>query len=541
MKVAVALLGMLSCAAAFPWPYPAQFDHSNCTIKADSPTIVAKNSGSALLNSAISRYTAIIAKERFWPPADYKLKKPETTGTLGKLLVEVATDSEDLNMETDESYTLDIPAGGDATLKANTVYGAMRGLETFSQLLATIDGQRVVRGTPLHIEDRPALAHRGISLDTARNYYPVSDLKRTLDAMSYNKMNVLHWHVVDAQSWPIESKTYPELQTNGAYSVDMRYSYKDVGDIIQYGRERGIRIIPEFDIPGHTFIVGQTLPKIMSCLDKQPGWDKYAAEPPSGQLNIAKPEASEFAIELINEYSKLFTDDVFHLGGDEVNRNCWAEDPDVIEYISSHANATVETLLADFYTQVHNAVAKQKKIGMSWEETLFHSEYAPPKDTLIQAWIDEQSIPKTVAKGYRSIASPASSYYLDCGHGAWLSNLDGNSWCDPFKSWVHVYNFDPWANVTDPEQQKLIVGAEVALWSEQSDTVTLDKYLWPRAAAMAEVAWSSKTDSTGHVRTTQEVVQRLHDQRFRMVGRGIGAEPLQPLWCARNPGHCLLP
>ncbi|KAJ2483267.1 Glucosamine-6-phosphate isomerase (Glucosamine-6-phosphate deaminase) (GNPDA) (GlcN6P deaminase) [Coemansia sp. RSA 2131] len=533
MKVAVALLGMLSCAAAFPWPYPAQFDHSNCTIKADNPMIVAKNSGSVLLNSAISRYTAIIAKERFWPPADYKLKKPDTTGALGKLLVEVATDSEDLNMETDESYTLDIPAGGDATLKANTVYGAMRGLETFSQLLATIDGQRVVRGTPLHIEDRPALAHRGISLDTARNYYPVSDLKRTLDAMSYNKMNVLHWHVVDAQSWPIESKTYPELQTNGAYSVDMRYSYKDVGDIIKYGRERGIRIIPEFDIPGHTFIVGETFPKIMSCLDKQPNWDKYAAEPPSGQLNIAKPEASEFAIELINEYSKLFTDDVFHLGGDEVNRNCWAEDPDVIEYISSHANATVETLLSDFYTQVHSAVAKQKKIGMSWEETLFHSEYAPPKDTLIQTWIDEQSIPKTVAKGYRSIASPASSYYLDCGHGAWLSNFDGNSWCDPFKSWMHVYNFDPWANVTDPEQQKLIVGAEVALWSEQSDTVTLDNYLWPRAAAMAEVAWSGKTDSTGHVRTTQEVVQRLHDQRFRMVGRGIGAEPLQPLWSGK--------
>ncbi|KAJ2307568.1 Glucosamine-6-phosphate isomerase (Glucosamine-6-phosphate deaminase) (GNPDA) (GlcN6P deaminase) [Coemansia sp. RSA 2706] len=541
MKIAVALTGMLACAAAFTWPYPAQFDYKNTTISAEDIHIVAKNSKSSLLESAISRYTAIISKERFTPPADYKVERPKPAAKLGKLLIEIESDSEELSMSTDESYTLDIPAGGDGTLKAQTVFGALRGLETFSQLLPTLQGLRVVRGTPLHIEDRPVLAHRGLSLDTARNYYPIADLKRTLDAMSYNKMNVLHWHIVDGQSWPVESKTYPELQKNGAYATNMRYSYQDVRDIIQYGKERGIRIIPEFDMPGHTYIVGQSFPKLMSCLDKQPDWDQYAAEPPSGQLNIAKDEAADFAVGLIDEYAKLFTDEVFHLGGDEVNRKCWEEDPDVKAYLKAHANATVETLLSAFYTKVHGAVEGQGKIGMSWEETLFHSEYAPPKDTLIQTWIDEQSIPKTVAKGYRSIASPASSYYLDCGHGAWLANFDGNSWCDPFKSWMHVYNFDPWANVTRAAERELIVGAEVALWSEQSDAVTLDKYLWPRAAAMAEVAWLGKTDADGHVRTTEEVVQRLHDQRFRMVGRGIGAEPLQPLWCARNPGHCLLP
>ncbi|KAJ2646036.1 Glucosamine-6-phosphate isomerase (Glucosamine-6-phosphate deaminase) (GNPDA) (GlcN6P deaminase) [Coemansia sp. RSA 1250] len=540
MKVALSLLGFLSYAAAGLWPHPAVYDTSNTTIAADRPFIVAKNSYSALLNSAISRYTDIIAKERFTPPTDYKLKAPETSGELGRLLVELESDSEDLTMETDESYTLDIPAGGDASLKAKTVYGAMRGLETFSQLLDTLEGKRVIRDTPVHIEDQPVLAHRGISLDTSRNYYPVSLLKHTLDAMSYNKINVLHWHVVDAQSWPIESKTYPELQQNGAYSKDMQYSYSDVRDIISYGRERGIRIIPEFDMPGHMYIVGETFPKIVSCMDKQPNWDKYAAEPPSGQLNIAKSDASDFAIGLINEYSKLFTDEVFHLGGDEVNRNCWEEDPDVKEYLKTHANATVETLLADFYTKVHGAVKTQKKIGMSWEETLFHSEYVPPKDTLIQTWIDEQSIPKTVQKGYRSIASPASAYYLDCGHGAWLPNFDGNSWCDPYKTWQHIYKFNPWANVTETER-KLVVGAEVALWSEQSDETSLDNYLWPRSAAMAEIAWSGRTDSKGHVRLPEEVVQRMHDQRFRMVGRGVNAEPLQPLWCARNPGHCLLP
>ncbi|KAJ2802947.1 Glucosamine-6-phosphate isomerase (Glucosamine-6-phosphate deaminase) (GNPDA) (GlcN6P deaminase) [Coemansia guatemalensis] len=514
---------------AWVWPLPRVFETGNDTTAAPQPTIIANYATSALLSDAVKRYNDLISREAFTPPADYNRGKPNTSGNLSKLQVKVASSDETLSLETDESYTLDVPVSGEATLSANTVYGAIRGLESFSQLFMSYEGTRVVRNTPVHIEDKPVLAHRGIMLDTARNYYPVKDIKRTLDAMSYNKLNVLHWHIVDSQSWPVESKTYPDLQKNGAYGADMQYSYADVKDIIQYAKGRGIRVIPEFDMPGHMFIVGETYPGIMSCMNKQPNWDQYAAEPPSGQLNIADPAATEFAVGVINEYTKLFTDEVFNLGGDEVNRKCWEEDSKVKEYLSKNANATVETLLAEFYTQVHAAVKKQKKVGMSWEETLFHSEYTPPKDTIIQTWIDEQSIPKTVAKGYRSIASPSSSYYLDCGHGSWLTNYDGNSWCDPFKTWMHIYNFDPFANVTDSEQRKLIVGAEVALWSEQSDTVTLDKYLWPRAAAMAETAWTGKANADGHVRTTAEVTQRMHDQRFRMVGRGIGAEPLQPL------------
>ncbi|KAJ1931540.1 Glucosamine-6-phosphate isomerase (Glucosamine-6-phosphate deaminase) (GNPDA) (GlcN6P deaminase), partial [Linderina macrospora] len=283
-----------------------------------------------------------------------------------------------------------------------------------------------------------------------------------------------------------------------------------------------------------------SFPGIMSCMNKQPNWSKYAAEPPSGQLNIAKPESIEFTNKIVGEYSSLFPDQVFHLGGDEVNRNCWIEDPYVKAYLAAHPGQDVESLLVSFYTKVHTYLGGLGKTGMTWEETLFHSNYTPPKDTIIQTWIDEQSIPKTVAKGYRSIASPASAYYLDCGHGAWLSDFDGNSWCDPFKTWMHIYNFDPLANITNPVQRSLVLGGEVALWSEQSDETVLDGRLWPRAAAMAETMWSGKVNGDGHVRTTQEVASRLHSQRFRMVGRGIAAEPMQPLWCARNPGDCNL-
>ncbi|KAJ1954815.1 hypothetical protein EC988_002229 [Linderina pennispora] len=106
---------------------------------------------------------------------------------------------------------------------------------------------------------------------------------------------------------------------------------------------------------------------------------------------------------------------------------------------------------------------------------------------------------------------------------------------------MKIYSFDPLTGITDPAQQKLVLGGEVQLWAEQSDETVLDSRLWPRAAAMAETTWSGKKDTTGHVRTTEEVASRLHEQRFRLVGRGIAAEPMQPVWCVRNPGHCNLP
>ncbi|KAJ2834884.1 Glucosamine-6-phosphate isomerase (Glucosamine-6-phosphate deaminase) (GNPDA) (GlcN6P deaminase) [Coemansia furcata] len=537
----IIVLGMLSPAMASIWPIPSVYVNGTTITAASNVQITALSSTSSTLDAAIRRYNEIIEYEAFTPPTDYNKRPPDPEGNLMGLSVSVVNRDETLSLETDESYTLDIPTNGMAKLKANTIYGAMRGMETYSQLLVVNGGFRYIKSTPIHIEDSPAFKHRGLLLDTARNYYPVSDILRTLDAMSFNKMNVFHWHIVDSQSWPVESKTFPDLQLKGAYAPNMQYSYKDVQGIIDYARERGIRVIPEFDTPGHTYAVGLSRPKIMSCLNKQPSWDNFAAEPPSGQLNIAKPGASEFAVEIVKEYARLFPDSVFHLGGDEVNLNCWQEDADVKEYLEANPDESVESLLVDFYEKVHGAVENLNKVGMTWEETLFHSNYTPSKSTIIQTWIDETSIPKTVAKGYRSIASPASAYYLDCGHGAWLTNVDGNSWCDPFKTWMHIYNFDPMANITSVKQRKLVIGAEVALWSEQSDSTVLDGRLWPRAAAMAETSWSGKTDSRGHVRTTKEVTQRLHNQRFRMVGRGINAEPLQPLWCARNPGSCFAP
>ncbi|KAJ2838598.1 Glucosamine-6-phosphate isomerase (Glucosamine-6-phosphate deaminase) (GNPDA) (GlcN6P deaminase) [Coemansia sp. 'formosensis'] len=539
----LSLIGLLAAAlpSAFAlWPIPRTLTQGMSNTEASVVGITVEGKSSAIVASAVSRYQQIIARESFVAPADYKRGIVNTTGSLSGLTVCIQGSDETLDLDTDESYTLDVPVNGAATLTANSPYGAVRGLETFSQLVTANGYGKAILNTPVHIEDAPVYPHRGLSFDTSRNFYPVDSIFRILDAMSYNKMNAFHWHVVDAHSWPIESKSIPGLHQNGAYSAGMTYYYGDVQRIIQYAKERGIRVIPEFDVPGHTYIVSLTKPEIMSCPNKK-NWDHFAAEPPSGQLNIAKPEAVDFTKTIIAEYTKLFPDQVFHLGGDEVNRNCWTEDPDVQAYLAAHPGEDVESLLVNYYTKVHDYLATTGKTAYSWEETLFHSKYVPDNSTILQVWIDQASVQKALALGYRVVSSSADSYYLDCGHGAWLPNFDGNSWCDPFKSWMHVYNYDVAANVTDPAQKKLILGTEVALWSEQTDEHVIDARLWPRAAAMAETAWSGKADATGHVRTTGEVASRLHEQRFRMVGRGINAEPMQPLWCARNPGGCDLP
>ncbi|KAJ2504954.1 Glucosamine-6-phosphate isomerase (Glucosamine-6-phosphate deaminase) (GNPDA) (GlcN6P deaminase) [Coemansia sp. RSA 2052] len=536
----IGLLAALPSALAV-WPIPRTFTQGTSNTQAALVDINVQGKSSPVVNSAISRYEKIINGESFVAPADYKRGIVQTKGYLSGLTVTIQSTDETLDLNTDESYTLDVPVNGKATLKAKSPYGVVRGLETFSQLVTANGYTKAILNTPVHIEDAPMYPHRGISFDTSRNFYSVASIKRTLDAMAYNKINTFHWHVVDAHSWPIESRSIPGLHQKGAYSPSMTYYYNDVKQIIQYAKERGIRVIPEFDVPGHTYIVGQTKPEIMSCTNKLPNWDHFAAEPPSGQLNIAKPESIDFTKTIISEYAKLFPDNVFHLGGDEVNRNCWKEDPDVQKYLAAHPGEDVESLLVNFYTKVHDHLATTGKTAYTWEETLFHSKYVPNNSTILQVWIDQASVQKAVAQGYRVVSSSYESYYLDCGHGAWLPNWDGNSWCDPFKTWMHVYNYDVAANITDPAQKKLILGAEVALWSEQTDEQVVDARLWPRASAMAETAWSGKADASGHVRTTGEVASRLHEQRYRMVGRGINAEPMQPLWCARNPGACNLP
>eukprot|EP01018_Ginkgo_biloba_P021863 Gb_30297 [translate_table: standard] len=538
-----------------------------------------------LLNAA-SRYRRLIFSEQWFPirsSSNYNIFSSTQTASLGLALapapclktlhIFVHDLHADLQHGISESYTLTIP--GDASLAANlsaqTPWGAMRGLETFSQLVRRYNATSVyplVIQRPVKITDRPLFPHRGVLLDTSRNFYPVKDILRTIRALSYNKLNVFHWHITDSHSFPIELPTEPELALKGSYGPQMRYSSTDVKKIVEYGLDHVVRVIPEIDTPGHSASWAEAYPEIVTCAgtfwsEPATSWaDRMASEPGSGQLNPLNPKTYRVMKNVVNDVSSLFPDNFYHGGSDEVVPGCWKADSDVQKFLADGGSS--DQLLEKFISTTHPYITAHNKTVIYWEDVLLDEivkvrpEVLPRETTILQSWNNGPNNTKRITSaGYRAIVSSADFYYLDCGHGGWLGNDsrydrqisdnpnspfnynggNGGSWCAPFKTWQRVYDYDITYGLSE-EESKLVLGGEVALFSEQADQTVLDGLLWPRASAMAESLWSGNRD--GPKKRYAEAMDRLNEWRYRMVERGINAEPLQPLWCLKNPGMCNL-
>ncbi|OAV99134.1 hypothetical protein PTTG_09171 [Puccinia triticina 1-1 BBBD Race 1] len=470
-----------------------------------------------------------------------------------------------------EAYELTIHRPGQhaqeeyaAVLSASSALGVLRGLQTFAQLVYTLTpphphdpsaprkqqplgggapGQpaggapiRFLYG-PLLIKDRPAFPYRGLLLDTSRNFYSLASIRKTIETMSWAKLNLLHWHIVDAQSWPLHLPAHPQLSRHGAYAAHQTYSLEDLKELARFANARGVEILLEVDTPGHTAVVGEAYPDLVACKDKTP-WSNYAAEPPAGQLRIA----DERALALVNEIFATLTTQVpgtlFSSGGDEVNKRCYEEDGPTQTRLRQQ-NQTLSQALASFVQATHATIRRAGKVPVVWEELVLDEAIPLPVDhTLVAVWRNSSMVEKVVQKGY-SIIHGASDYsYLDCGLGGWLGNsVNGTSWCDPYKTWQKIYSFDPYKNVA-PAQHHQVLGGQALLWSEQTDEQNMDAIIWPRALATAEVYW---TGNTGRARSVTEALPRMHDMRYRIVQRGVRAAPLQPHWCAVRPGLCDLP
>ncbi|KAG6372770.1 glycoside hydrolase family 20 protein [Boletus reticuloceps] len=457
-----------------------------------------------------------------------------------------------------EEYVLTVPADGSpATLSASSTLGLYRGLTTFGQMWYYYGGKTYTLEAPISITDVPAYPYRGFGLDTSRNYFPVADLQRTLDAMSWVKINTFHWHIVDSQSFPLEVSQYPQLAANGAYSADQTYSESDVQNLVQYAAERGIDVIMEIDTPGHTAIIGTTYPEYVACMDASP-WSTYANEPPAGQLRFALPEVVNFTTSLLSSVAKTLPSSYFSTGGDELNTNCYVNDTLTQQQLKS-ANTTLAGALATFTNITHSALIAEGKTPVVWEEMVLVWNLTLSKEAIIMIWISSEDAAAVANLGYRIVHAPSNYFYLDCGAGEWLGDdPTGNSWCDPFKTWSEVsglyghlhiprpgpdanpfpqsYTFDPLANLTE-SQYSLVLGGEQILWAEQSGPENLDSIVWPRAVSAAEIFWSAKQPS-GAPLNVSEALPRLHDVRYRMVQRGLNPINLQPQWCALRPHAC---
>lgn len=500
-----------------------------------------------LMEAAAQRFKEMVAL------AIPKGLTPKLTGkSLDVHLVNSNPDLRAFSLDMDESYALymgpknaamsDV-ADLNATITANSFFGLRNGLETLSQLFVydeIRDHLLVVRD--VKVTDKPVYPYRGILLDTARNYYSVDAIKRTIDAMASVKLNTFHWHITDSQSFPFQSTKRPELTKLGALSPSKVYTKEAIKEVVSYGLERGVRVLPELDAPAHVGEGWQDT-DLTVCFKAEP-WQSYCVEPPCGQFNPAKDELYDYLEDIYTDMAEVFeTTDIFHMGGDEVSEKCWNTSESIQNFMMQNRwdlnSGSFLQLWKYFQKKAQDKAYKAfgKKLPLIlWTSTLTNykhiDEYLNKDDYIIQVWttgLDPQ-IKGLLEKGYRLIMSNYDALYFDCGFGAWVGT--GNNWCSPYIGWQKVYDNSP--AVIALQHKDLILGGEAALWSEQSDSSTLDTRLWPRAAALAERLWAEPAT------TWHDAEYRMLHTRERLVRMGLQAESLQPEWCYQNEGSCYL-
>jgi len=390
----------------------------------------------------------------------------------------------------DESYVLEVTTAG-AKLTAPTPLGAMHGLQTFLQLVDVSPGGFAAPAVTIH--DQPRFPWRGLMIDSARHFIPLDVIRRNLDGMEAVKMNVFHWHLSENQGFRVESKKFPKLHELG--SDTLYYTQDEIRDLIGYARDRGIRVVPEFDMPGHStaWFVGH--PELAS------GKGPYEIERRWGVFDPAMDPTNErvykFLDDLIGEMAKIFPDHYFHIGGDEVNGKEWDANPKIQGFMKAHGIRNNEALQAYFSGRVQKLVTKHGKTVVGWDEVLVSGV---PKDIVIQSWRGQASLAQAAKQGYRGILS--NGYYLDLGWSA-----------------ARHYAVDPMsgdaANLSAEEKQR-ILGGESCMWAEYVSTENVDSRIWPRNAAIAERLWSPQ-----EVRDPASMYARLDFVSARLEWLGL--------------------
>ena len=377
----------------------------------------------------------------------------------------------------DESYTLEITEK-QAKINAPNSVGAMRGLETFLQLLESDkDGFYF---PAVSIKDSPRFQWRGLMIDSARHFQPMEVLRRNLDAMAAVKLNVLHWHLTDNQGFRVETIKYPDLALKG--SDGDYYTQAQIREIVRYAAERGIRVVPEFDMPGHATAWLVSHPEIGS------GKAPYTIERRPGVFDPTLDPTNEKTYKLLKtffkEMAELFPDAYLHIGGDENEGKEWAANQKIQAFMKGKGLKDKHELQTYFNKRILPMIQKNGKIMMGWDEI-----YQPdlPKDIVIHSWRGQKALADAARQGFQGILS--NGYYIDL-----MQHASDHYVVDPIP-----------ANTTlTAEEQKKILGGEATMWSEWVSPETIDSRIWSRTAAIAERFWSPQ-----NVNQVEDMYRRL--------------------------------
>ncbi|HZZ18540.1 MAG TPA: family 20 glycosylhydrolase [Opitutaceae bacterium] len=485
-SLAICLFSLIASASAAPLPLdvmpaPSEVRATGERLSAGSILDISAAKTNHRLDMAFMR-----ARGR------WQARMARATGDSGKttkLAVECAAFSPDIPTPTeDESYTLDVGLKG-SVLKAHTDIGVLRGMETFLQLLS-VEGP--VASLPVvTIHDQPRFPWRGLMIDVARRWQPMGVIERNLDAMAVVKLNVLHLHLTEDQGFRVESFTHPELQAQG--SDGKYFTQAQIKSLITYAADRGIRVVPEFDIPGHATSWVVSHPEIASL----PG--PYSVERQWGVFNPVLDPTNEKTYKLLadflGEMAALFPDPFMHIGGDENNGVQWSSNARIQAYIKDHGLAGNPGLHAMFNQRIDEILRKNGKRLIGWDEILNPNL---PKDCVIDSWRGTEALGQTATAGLDCILS--NGFYIDLCYSA-----------------ADHYATEPIPadSSLTPEQRSHVLGGEATMWAEWVSPETIDSRIWPRTAAVAERLWSPR-----EIRDVPEMYRRLDIVSDRLTEAG---------------------
>jgi hexosaminidase len=515
-----AVHGQQAALNVMPLPANVQMQDGALTVDANF-SVALTGYGEARLERAVARFKRELGRQ-----TGLELKREAASGTKAEAPKSAgaasAASGATLTIHTghasaaiqevgeDESYTLEVTPSG-ATLNAETPLGVMHGLQTFLQLVAVTP--QGFAAPAVTIQDKPRFPWRGLMIDSGRHFMPMEILKRNIDGMEAVKMNVFHWHLSENQGFRVESKKFPRLHELG--SDGLYYSQEEVRELIEYARDRGIRVVPEFDVPGHSTAWFVGYPELGS------GPGPYEIERRWGIFDPAFDPTNEKTYKFLNEFfgemAKLFPDHFFHVGGDEVNGKEWDANPKIQAFIKANGLKNDAELQAYFNKKLQAIIAKHGKSMVGWDEVLTPDL---PKDIVIQSWRGPDSLAAAAKHGFRGILS--SGYYLDLGWSA-----------------ARHYAVDPnsgAAAALAPEETARILGGESCMWSEYVNFENVDSRIWPRNAAIAERLWSPQS-----VTDVASMYARMGAESARLEWLGLTHRTYYRQMLQRIAGHAATP
>jgi len=508
LEAVLVVCGVNSAFAAQPalMPWPSQIDFKSGVLSLDHPLRIEAVGCDARVTHAVDRFRAQLSTQT---GNLYRHADPEANDNL-PLTIHCASQGLAVqSVNEDESYTLTVESTG-AKLDAATPLGAMHGMQTLLQL--TEWGPKGWDIPAVAIQDKPRFPWRGLMIDISRHFMPLEQMERQIDGMAAVKLNVLHIHLSDDQGFRVESKKAPRLQQMS--SEGMFYTQEQIRGLVIYARDRGIRVVPEFDVPGHSTSWLVAYPELASDTPapRLVRNDSDKQQPPFDPTN---EKVYKLLDDVFGEMAALFPDAYFHIGGDEVDPQYWNKSAHIQAFMKAHELKDADALQAMFNKRLLAIVTKHGKHMIGWDEILVPEL---PKETMVQSWRGPKSLAVAAKQGFSTILS--AGYYLDLMYPASDHYLT-----DPLSGDA--------ASLT-PEEQKRVLGGEAAEWAEYITPENADNRIWPRTAAIAERYWSpasvqdveSMYVRMERVSTELEFLGLKHRaNQERMLARLAGATP----------------